>query len=91
MKVHKVLIVMVEWGYGLMPRKYKRTFEHSYNESHLLEVQRLMNERNMGFVHATRKAGFSDSSLYYLTLKRLGWKKLTKIEYIMPDDEVDFL
>ena len=60
-----------------------------YTEKHLKQVETYLNE-GIPKVEAIKKAGFSDSSLYYIALERYGWKERVTIGKDK-DDKVSFL
>lgn len=58
-----------------------------YNCQHIKQVEVYLNE-GLPKVEAIKKAGFSDTSLYYIALDRYGWKERVTIG---KDDEISFL
>ena len=60
-----------------------------YTELHVHNVHELMNNENLNKGETIKKAGFTDSSLYYTTMKRLGIKE--NIGYRRIKNNVSFL
>jgi hypothetical protein len=69
-----------------MSRKIK------YDIDDILEVHRLVNKQGLTKNEAMKEAGFSDSSVYYNVLKRIGMKETLGLEEIEPaEPEISFI